>query len=111
MIYQKTILVGDKQLTINCSDLNCNWILVYNKDTALSVKNLENKKGLLETGNSIFEASSKEECIAEIKRLNLKVVDKDIEADLELLEPPVVKTEPKPTSVTIFDIFKLSAAN
>lgn len=110
MIYQQTILNGDKQLTLNCSDLNCNWILIYNQDMFLFLDNVKDKNGKLETCNSIFEASTKEECLAEIKKLRLKVEDEDIAAELKLLEPPTVKKETNAPSNLLDFLKNLSAA-
>ena len=109
MIYQNTIINGDKQLTLNCSDLNCNWILIYNQDLFLFLDNIKGKKGKLETCNSIFEASTKEECLAEIKKLRLKVEDEDIAADLKLLETPIVKKETN-TPLNLLDRLKSLSA-
>lgn len=106
MIYQKTIPLEDKQIIVNCSDLNCNWILVHNGDSAISIKEIEGRTGKLETCNTIFEASTKEECLAEIKRLNLKYVEDQKEEPV--LNQPTLKQSPK-NNISIFDLLKLSA--
>ena len=106
MIYQKTIPIEDKQIIVNCSDLNCNWILVHNGDTALSIKKIEGRAGKLETCNIIFEALTKEECLAEIKRLNLKYVEEKKEE--LILNQPTPKQSPT-NNISIFDLLKLSA--
>lgn len=109
MITQKTFSLEGKDYILNCSDLQCNWVLIYNTNTLLFITDVSNKKGILETCNSIFEASTKEECLAEVKRLNLNIVDKDIAAELKLLELPVDSLESKSETISIFDLFKLSA--
>lgn len=78
MITQKTTSVEGQDFTINCSDLKCDWILVHNGVKALIVEYVSTKNCKIETRNTIFEASTKEECIAEIKRLGL---------EYEFLEP------------------------
>lgn len=72
MIIQKITLVGEQELTFNCSDLKCNWVLIHDNIKALIVEDVTTKNCKLETRNTIFEASSKEECLAEIKRLGLE---------------------------------------
>lgn len=82
MITQKTTSVEGQEFTFNCSDLKCNWILIHNGIKALIVEDVSSKNCKLETRNTIFEASSKEECIAEIKRLGL---------EYEYLEPETIQ--------------------
>ena len=86
MITQKTISVDGEELTLNCSDLKCNWILVYNNAEVLFIENVSNKNCTLETLNTIYEASTEQECLDEIKRLNLEYKFPIVEEEVNLLE-------------------------
>ena len=72
MITQKITSIEGQDFTFKCSDLKCNWVLIHNNIKVLIVKDVQTKNCNVETCNIIFEASSKEECLAEIRRLGLE---------------------------------------
>lgn len=99
MISQKTITVNNIQYIVNVCDSQSNWVLIHDDSKVISLTENINKSGIIETVLNIFEGSSKEECLREIKRLNLEYNNSEKE------EPKQQKQAP----INLFDLFKLSA--
>ena len=88
MITQKTITVEGKQYNVNVCDLSSKWILVHDGTKAQICKeNADTTSGKLETINTIFEATTKEQCQAESVRLKLTGFDELFEDKSKKFRP------------------------
>jgi predicted RNA-binding protein with PIN domain len=68
----KNIIVNGNNITVNTSDMDCEWIMVHDGTKVLCChKMLSSGSGILETIHTIYEGNSKEQCKNEALRLNL----------------------------------------
>lgn len=79
MITTRTITVDGQEVTIRETSREQSWRLVHDGSALLA---LFESGGVTATKNTIFEAATKDECVAEAQRLGLSGLDEALAKDM-----------------------------
>jgi len=108
MITTYNFQLNDKVIPINVCEIQSDYLLIHDNITVIALHKIDHKGSKVETKHTIFEATTEEECLAEIKRLNLEYTPEqdEIKTPTPVVTKPAVTPQVNSEPISLLDLLK-----